>query len=156
MQNPLSSERLECQSVVEDIVFSAARWCRYNRNKENAINVLRNFVQDLINGQFWKTSSYAMVYLCIFAPANSKDLRLKFSEYSKGTPPTHPSKPDLNQERNFSQKLLNDDKKTLEAFVRSISNPGDVTEKPALNLEQKRIVSQLLSALESSNNHLKF
>lgn len=142
-------KRLDCQSVVEDIVFSAARWHKYNRNKDQALDVLRTVVQDSMDGQYWNTSSYAMAYLCLFIPKESKGLLKRFDRYSNGTPPKHPSKPNFTQERNYSQKLLNGDKNTLDSFSKFILNPKNVNEHPELSLEQKQIVNQLLSALGS-------
>jgi hypothetical protein len=141
-------ERLDCQSVVEDIVFSAARWCKYNRNKQQALDVLRKVIQDSIDGQYWNTSSYAMVYLCMYAPMESKVLLTNFDKYSKGEIPKHPSNPSLVQERNHAQRLLNNDRNLFESYDRFLKNPEGVEEKPELTPEQNRIVNKLLSTIE--------
>ena len=145
------SQRLDCQSVVEDIVFSAARWYKCNRNKDQALDVLRRVAQDSIDGQYWNTSSYAMIYLCLYAPEESEGLLKRFDRYSKGAPPKHPSRPHFRQEQDCAQKLLNGDKKILDAYSRFISNPQNENGRPELSLEERQIVNRLLSALESSN-----
>lgn len=141
-------KRLDCQSVVEDIVFSAARWCKNDCNKNEAITVLQKVVQNSIDGQFWNTSSYAMVYLCLYDYQNSHELLNKFYEYSKGTPPKHPSNPDLSQERNYSYKLINGDTEIIKTFEMHILEPKDVKDIPELTGTQDKIVKKLLSVIE--------
>ena len=100
-------ERLETQSVVEDIVFAATRWCRDSERKDAGLAVLRKVVEHTLAGEYWNTSSYAMMGLARHAPADARDLLTRFTVYAKGSPPTHPSKPTMAQERDFADSIGN-------------------------------------------------
>jgi hypothetical protein len=98
-------ERLETQSVVEDIVFAATRWCRNSERKDAGLAVLRKVVEHTLTGEYWNTSGYAMMGLARHAPAETRDLLVRFTEYANGAQPVHPSKPTMSQEKQFAKAI---------------------------------------------------
>jgi hypothetical protein len=79
-------ERFETQSVVEDIVFAATRWCRHGERRDAGIALLRQIVERTLSSEYWNTSSYAMT------PANApieSDVVARREESSR-SPRRHP------------------------------------------------------------------
>ena len=101
--NPKTDDlrRLDTQSVVEDIIFAATRWAREQSLQQSAFALLTSIVQRTIDGEYWNTSSYAMTTLVRHSADGAADLLARFQSFANGTPPQHPSRPSLTQERNF-------------------------------------------------------
>jgi hypothetical protein len=112
---PETLEPLYCQSVVEDIVFAGARWCREAATRDAAMDVLRKIVERTIIGEYWATSSYAMASLCRYQDPRAPELLANFARFASGSPPTHPSNPSFGTEREFARGLLSGSHDALDA-----------------------------------------
>jgi hypothetical protein len=66
--------RFDTQSVVEDIVFSAAFWARNPKSREAGFDLLRSVVEKTIGGEYWNTSSYAITTLLHHQAPGSSEL----------------------------------------------------------------------------------
>ena len=122
---PDSPDRIYCQSVMEDIVFSAIRWCRNPALKQQGLSILSSLVEKTIAGEYWNTSSYAMATLCFYSTPNSQQLLKEFQAYSepsvfpffgKVKVPKHPSNPSLGQEKEFAKGLTANNPQTIKAI----------------------------------------
>jgi len=139
------THRLDCQSVVEDIVFSAARWARHERTRTPALNLLRDLVERTVKGEYWNTAPYAVVTLCRYRAEESAQLLETFREYAAGSPPAHPSNPSLRSEREFAQELLRGNKLTLES-IENVLVEKDAALQTDLDEASKTAVQELCSA----------
>lgn len=117
--------RLDSQSVVEDVVFSATRWMRRSAQRDAAIDVLEAIVQRTIEGEYWNTASYAITTLCRYRSPGFDTLLSSFAAFSQGRPPVHPTRPSLAQERNFAEKLQARDPSTLESMERLLAQQDE-------------------------------
>jgi hypothetical protein len=98
-------DRLLSQSVVEDIVFAATRWCRSVDRKEAGLAVLAKVVQRTVDGEYWNTASYAMMGLARHSARGARELLERFGAFAVGKPPIHPCNPTLQQEREFAAQI---------------------------------------------------
>jgi hypothetical protein len=105
--------RLDTQSVVEDIVFSAAFWARNPDTREAGFDLLRSVVERTIGGEYWNTSSYAITTLLHHQASGSSELLKRFHDFAVNARVDHPSKPSLTQEKEFAQNLMAKNPKTL-------------------------------------------
>jgi hypothetical protein len=99
------SERFDTQSVVEEVVFAATRWCRHLERKPAALALLTKVVERTMAGEYWNTSSYAMAGLVHHGAPGAPDLLARFAAFASGPAPEHPSRPSLGQERAFAEAL---------------------------------------------------
>jgi hypothetical protein len=141
---PEGPARLECQSVVEDLVFSAARWARSDETLPTALAFLTDVVKRTIGGEYWNSSSYAMTTLMHHDPTEYDDLLVRFSRYTQGPAPIHPSRPTLEQERQFAENLIQRNPNTLRA-IDTLLNEKDDALAADLDAESKQSISELLS-----------
>ena len=150
---PEDSVRLECQSVVEDLVFSAARWARSDVTLPTALAFLADVVKRTIGGEYWNSSSYAMTTLVQRDPAKYDELLKRFSQFADGPAPIHPSNPTLEQERQFAENLIQRNPNTLQAIDNVLSARDDAI-SAELDVDSKQSISELLAAaakFESTN-----
>lgn len=105
--------RLDTQSVVEDIVFSAGFWARNPTTREAGLNLLRSVVEKTIGGEYWNTASYAITTLLHHRAPGAEELLVRFHDFAKRAKVDHPSNPSLTQEREFAENLLARNSKTL-------------------------------------------
>jgi hypothetical protein len=126
-------ERLYCQSVVEDIVFSAVRWCRNQDLRVPGFALLSEVVEATTTGEYWNTASYAITTLCYYNELNSPKLLKRFQAFCtpSGIPlfgkvalPKHPSRPTLEQERQFAKGLAMRNAATLNS-IENLLNEKD-------------------------------
>lgn len=103
---PESLEPLCCQSVVEDIVFAAARWCRSDSSRGAGLDVLRKVIERTLIGEYWSTACYAVATLCRYADPRASELLRSFAEFAFAPPPMHPANPSLSTEREFVRGLM--------------------------------------------------
>ena len=115
LATPETTEALYCQSVVEDIVLAAARWCRTPEAREAALALLKKVVERTIIGEYWNSASYAMAALCRYQAPGAKELLDNFAAFAHGSPPAHPSNPTLGTEREFARTLKAGMPEALEA-----------------------------------------
>jgi len=108
--------RLESQSVVEDIVFSAAFWARSENFRPSAVQLLRDVVERTLAGEYWNTSAYALTTLCHHQSPGCDELLMRFKDFSVNAKINHPSRPSLTQEKQFAQNLASKNPKTLQAI----------------------------------------
>jgi hypothetical protein len=108
--------RLDTQSVVEDIVFSAAFWARREHSRLPAVQLLRNIVECTLAEEYWNTASYAMTTLCRHQTPGCGELLTRFQEFASSSKVNHPSRPSLTQEKEFAQNLAAKNPKTLQAI----------------------------------------
>src|SRR5262249_25014617 len=54
---PEPTEPLCCQSVVEDVVLAAARWCRKDASRSAGLAVQRKVVERTMVGEYWGAAS---------------------------------------------------------------------------------------------------
>jgi hypothetical protein len=137
--------RFECQSVVEDIVFSAARWARTKKAQTAALDLLKMIVQRTIDGEYWNTSSYAMATICRYKPPYAHDLLRAFHEFAHHGKAEHPSNPSLTEECTYSEGLTKGDKKTLDA-IESVLIAKDKAARVKVSREDQPLIDNLLNA----------
>jgi len=106
-------KRLDSQSVVEDLVFSAAFWMRNIHSRTAAIEFLQTLVERTIAGEYWNTASYAMTVLCQYQTRGCGDLLHRFQRFAATASVKHPCKPSLSQEKEFTESLLANNPETL-------------------------------------------
>jgi len=147
---PDNIERLYCQSVVEDIVFAATRWCWREASREPALSLLRKVVERTIDGEYWNTSSYAIVALCKYDPRGSDSLLRRFDSYARTAKIEHPSRPTLKQEREFAEGLINRNRNTLNAIDNLLKNQDAVAAVARFDPESHRAIVNLLAVAGGS------
>jgi hypothetical protein len=126
--------RFDTQSVVEDIVFSAALWARNKETRDAGLDLLRAVVERTIAGEYWNTASYAITTLCHHQAAGCGELLSRFNKFANGEKVAHPSNPSLSQEKEFAQHLLANNPKTL-AVIESLLDQKEESAK-ANNLDE--------------------
>jgi hypothetical protein len=102
---PETSEPLYSQSVAEDVVLAAARWCREPARREEAFGLLRKVVTRTLIGEYWSAASYALATLCRYRASGVEELLASFEAFARSTPPDHPLRPTLATEREFARGL---------------------------------------------------
>jgi hypothetical protein len=140
--------RLECQSVVEDIVFSASRWTRTKKLRAVGLELLKSIVNRTFSGQYWNTSSYAMVTICRYSPPYAKNLLDAFYDFAHQGFVDHPSNPSLTQERTYSENLINNDKATLNSIENSLIEK-DKAAKVKIKKEHRPLIDDLIRAAKN-------
>ena len=106
---------------------------------------LAEVVERTIGGEYWNSSSYAMTTLIRHDAAKYDDLLKKFSRYAEGPAPDHPSRPTLEQERQFSENLIQRNPNTLRA-IENLLNAQDEALSAELDAESMQSISELLAA----------
>lgn len=153
-----SIDRIYCQSVVEDIVFSAARWCRNPRLQTQGLALLSMLVEKTLAGEYWNTSSYAMATLCFYNTTNSQQLLKEFQTYSKPSSlnlfrkvkaPKHPSNPTLEQERDFAKGLTAGNPTTIKSIENLLDDKDKTANLVTLNDENKQWFEDFLQFASS-------
>jgi hypothetical protein len=145
-------ERLECQSIVEDVVFAASRWARKKELRVPALELLKSVVERTLAGQYWNTSSYAMVTMARHSPTYSTDLLRAFHGFAHLGQVNHPSNPSLTQERTFSEGLMRHDMATLDSIERVLVEKNKAA-KVKLRREDRPLVDELVRAAERFDRH---
>jgi hypothetical protein len=93
------------QSVVEDLVLSASRWCRRPEQREPALALLRKVVERTLMGEYWSSAAYALATLCRHDTPDAPALLRQFAAFAEHAPPDHPVRPTLATERRFVDAL---------------------------------------------------
>lgn len=93
------------QSVVEDVVLAASRWCRHSGLREPAFALLRKIVERTLVGDYWCTAPYALATLCRYEAPGAEALLREFDAYTRRPAPDHPTRPTLHTERRFVEAL---------------------------------------------------
>jgi hypothetical protein len=137
--------RLETQSVVEDIVFSAAFWARRERSRAAALHLLRDVVERTLAGEYWNTVSYAMTTLCRHQSSGCGDLLARFQQFACSAKVNHPSRPCLTQEKEFAQNLAAKNPKTLHV-IEALLDHKVVAASANLDENSHAAVDELLQA----------
>jgi hypothetical protein len=137
--------RFECQSVVEDIVLSAARWARMKKARTAALDVLKTIVQRTINGEYWNTSSYAIVTIYRYSPPYAEALLRSFHEFAHHGNVEHPSNPSLTQERTYSEGLINGNKDILDSVENALID-RDKAANVRVSREDQSLIDNILKA----------
>lgn len=96
----------DAQSVVEDIVQAAARWCRDAERRKAGVSLLRKVVERTLEGEYWNSSSAAMRGLACDCREDSRELLSRFATLPGRAAAAEPSRPALVQERNVARELL--------------------------------------------------
>jgi hypothetical protein len=117
---PESEEPLYSQSVVEDVVMAASRWCREPPAREAACSLLRKVVERTIIGEYWSSACYALATLLRHEASHGAELLESFAAFAAGTPPAHASNPSLATEREFVRALRARSPEALEAVERML------------------------------------
>lgn len=138
---PEDEKRLDCQSVMEDIGFSASRWARKSELHTPAFQLLNDIVEQTINGRYWNTASYAMTTLTRYSAPGAKDLLTRFGSFANGPPPIHPCNPNLTQEKAFAANLLAGNDKTLNVIEGLLTQKDDACNTPLDEASQSTIDS---------------
>lgn len=148
-----SMARLTCQSVVEDIVFAAARWCKTNDLKPAALTLLSEVVRLTLDGEYWNTASYAMTTLCHYREPGASDLLKRFQAFCtpSGLPfrraprlPDHPSRPTLEQERQFAKELAANNPATLRSIEGLLDQKDAAAQQVALGEDARQWLNGLI------------
>lgn len=140
--DPKSFSRMDTQSVVEELVFSAVRWARNEKLRPAALKFLADFVERTVNGEYWNTSSYAMTTLVRHSAPGASDLLARFQAYAQGSAPTHPSRPSLTQEKSFAENLLKKNPATLGA-IEAVLDQRDQALSAGLDENSRSLIDQL-------------
>lgn len=112
---PESGEPLYSQSVVEDLVLAAARWCREEAPRPAAQALLRKVVERTLIGEYWGAAPFALATLVRYQAPGSAELLDSFAAFAAGAPPAHLSLPSLATEREFARALLARSPEALDA-----------------------------------------
>jgi hypothetical protein len=139
--------RLDTQSVVEDIVFSAAFWARREQSRPAAVQLLREVVERTLAGEYWNTASYAMTTLCRHQAPGCGELLKRFQEFASTAKVNHPSRPSLTQEKEFAQNLAAENPKTLQA-IESLLDQREEAASANLDENSRAALDELLQAAE--------
>lgn len=137
------NERLNMQSVVEDIVFAAARWIRVRSLQSAGLSVLEQIVLRTIDGQYWNTSRNAMAVLCNFSHRKYRNLADRYLEFAEGEPPIHPTTTSLENDRDIAKAILAKNKDALRAVDRLIDQQ-DTAPLSQLSEEENAALDWLL------------
>jgi hypothetical protein len=140
--------RLETQSVVEDIVFSAAFWARRERTRAAAFELLRTVVERTIAGQYWNTASYALTTLCRHQAAGHSELLIRFQQFANSAKVDHPSNPCLTQEKNYAQNLLAKDPRTLDNIELLLDQKEEAAIAVSLDEHSRAAIDELVQVAE--------
>ncbi|MGD9680179.1 MAG: hypothetical protein AB7W16_03245 [Candidatus Obscuribacterales bacterium] len=146
------SKRLECQSVVEDIVFAAARWCRRPELRSAGESLLKKVVSETVEGRYWNTASYAMTVLRCHQSPGSQEMLVKFEQFclpANGTPPAlpaHPSAPTLEQEAQFARGLAEGDPRTLSSIDQLLDEKDEACKNFSWSKENSDWLEQFFQA----------
>jgi hypothetical protein len=136
--------RFETQSVVEDIVFSAAFWARSANTQDAGFELLRSVVEKTISGEYWNTASYAITTLVQHQAPGSSDLLKRFNEFATGAKVDHPSNPSLSQEREFAQNLLAKNPQTLSVIESLLDQKVAAASAEGLDQESQAAIDELV------------
>lgn len=99
---------IAAQSVVETLVFSAARWSRDERAREAGLALCRKIVERTVertDQEYWASAPYAMVLLVRHLAPDADALLARFAAYAEGPPPDFVTKPTLQNERACARAL---------------------------------------------------
>jgi hypothetical protein len=140
--------RFETQSVVEDIVFSAAFWARRERTRSAAFGLLRTVVERTITGQYWNTASYAITTLCRHQATDHLELLNRFQQFAKCAKVDHPSNPDLTQEKTYAANLLANDSSTLDNIESLLNQKEEAAVAVNLDEQGRAAIERLVQVAE--------
>jgi hypothetical protein len=98
--DPESFDRLEPQSVVEDIVTAALEWCQRPAQRSEGLALLREVIRRCVSGEYWNSVNKAIIGVVVHEDERAPEILKRFRAYCAGDPPRHPSCPSLNYERN--------------------------------------------------------
>ena len=152
-----SRDRLYSQSVVEDVVFATGRWCRKEELRPPAFAVLSDVVHRTLAGEYWNTASHAMTTLRYYNEPSSAELLKRFQAFCtpsllrKVRPPEHPSRPTLEQERQFAKGLAAGNPATLGSIERVLAQKDEAARRVALDDDTKRWLAGLLDLARAVN-----
>lgn len=145
---PGDFERLESQSVMEDVVVAAHRWMRDEIRRLPAAQALRQIVRCTFAGQYWDSAGDAMIAICKYCPDDSTELLQEFAAYANGSPPSHPSRPSLMQEKAVAEKLLARDPDALAAIDRLL-NAQDAVAETEIDDNSRAAIDHLIRMAQS-------
>lgn len=137
-------ERLLCQSVVEDIVFSAIRWCRVDQTKAAGRSVLRQVVEQTTHGTYWDTSVYAMRALAFYSPQDMNVLLEAYSALASMETLNHPSNPSLRQERKFVEQLKAGSEDVFDPIRFFFEEKDQAVQQYIISREHQRLLDALI------------
>jgi hypothetical protein len=140
--------RLDTQSVVEDIVFSAALWARNERTRTAGVELLRSVIEKTIAGEYWNTASYAITTLCRYQAVGSGELLTRFHEFANGGKVDHPSKPSLAQEKDFAKNLLAKNPRALVVIESLLDQKVQAASADNLDEDSRAAIEQLVQFAE--------
>ena len=152
-----SRERLYSQSVVEDVVFAAARWCRREELRRPGLAVLSDVVRRTLAGEYWNTASYALATLRYYNEPGSAELLKQFQAFCTPTllrkvrPPEHPSRPTLDQERQFAKGLTAGNPGTLGSIEQVLAQKDEAARRVTLDDDTRQWLAGLLDLGRSVN-----
>lgn len=140
-----SMQVFNAQSTVEDLVFSAVRLVKDNRNPETGVIFLQRIVVEAITGvHYWNSSQYAMASLMNTDAGRFESLFRGWSAWVDGTPPGHASNPDFSTERGWRDAIRGGKTgQIIDLLTQQETEAVDVTLAP----EERAAVDALLSAL---------
>jgi hypothetical protein len=136
--------RLDTQSVVEDIVFSAAFWARNPNTRQAGFDLLRSVVERTIGGEYWNTSSYAITTLLHHQAPGASELLTRFHDFAMNAKVDHPSNPSLTQEREFAQNLMAKNPKTLGVIESLLDQKMEAAAGEGLDENSRAAIDELV------------
>ncbi|MBA2113281.1 hypothetical protein [Bremerella alba] len=136
--------RLDSQSVVEDLMVSAHRWMRTEMLRSPASQTLKQIVRSTMDGHYWNSASEAMIALYKYDPQDSAELLREFAEYANGPAPNHPSRPSLKQEKSAAEKLLRGEEEILTPFDQ-ILRAQDAAAETEIDANSRAAIEHLLA-----------
>jgi hypothetical protein len=142
LAEPETTEPLCCQSVVEDAVLAAARWCRKDTSRPAGLALLRKVVERTLVGEYWSAATYAMATLCRHRAADVDALLQSFLTFAQGSPPSHPTSPTLATERGFARRLMAGQSEALEAVEAVLDRQEEASRDVHLDPEAQAMVDE--------------
>jgi hypothetical protein len=138
-------DRLNSQSIVEDIVYSASFWARRKATRAAELQPLRDVVERTIAGEYWDNARIALTTLCRHEAPGYRELMARFQKFAASATVDHPSRPSLTQELEFAQNLAANNPETLLAIESSLDHKEEAAEG-SLDENSRAAVDELVEA----------
>ena len=138
--------RLYSQSVVEDIVFAAARLARDEDARPASLDFLDTFVREVLAGCYWNTATYAMTTLMYHDTQEYSALLTDYLSYLDTAKVDHPSNPDLSREKAAALSLSTGDKNALNMIEGHLAQKDAACTAANLQDQDQATIDALIAA----------
>ena len=101
-----------------------------------------------IAGEYWNTASYALTTLCRHEADGYAELLSRFEQFATSGAVDHPSRPSLDQEREFAQNLAAKNPQTVQAIESVLDQKEQAATSDSLDDSSRGAIKDLLQAAE--------